>query len=251
MFRPCVLIPVYNHEHAIAAVVDGVLAQGVMCILIDDGSSFECAQVLRTIAAQFPEQVQLHRLDVNQGKGAAVLAGFRYAEAAGFTHALQVDADGQHCVADIQKFLHDAQAFPDHLIVGYPIYDESVPAVRLYARYLTHIWVWINTLSFAIKDSMCGFRVYPIAPVIALINRQKIGLRMNFDTDLLVRLFWEGVPVRNMATRVAYPTDGVSHFRVWRDNLLITRMHATLFFGMLIRFPRLLARSWLRTAKNK
>ena len=130
------------------------------------------------------------------------------------------------------------------MIAGYPIYDETVPAIRLYARYLTHVWVWINTLSLEIRDSMCGFRVYPLAPVMQLIARQKVGLRMDFDTEILVRLYWAGLAVVNLPTRVAYPTDGVSHFRVWLDNVLITRMHTVLFFGMLPRIPRLLARKW-------
>jgi hypothetical protein len=135
-------------------------------------------------------------------------------------------------------------ANPGAVIAGCPIYDQSVPAVRLYARYLTHVWVWINTLSLAIRDSMCGFRVYPLAPVMSLLGRRTLGRRMNFDTDIVVRLFWAGVPVVNLPTRVGYPSDGVSHFRAFRDNVLITRMHTVLFFGMLLRLPVLLAHKW-------
>lgn len=244
MFKPCVLIPVYNHEHAIGGVVDAVLALNLPCILVDDGSSSECARVLDLLADAAPGQIILERHEVNRGKGAAVMTGFHRASRAGYTHALQIDADGQHCVADIPRFLEHAASEPRALIVGYPVYDESVPLLRFYGRYLTHVWVWINTLSLAIRDSMCGFRVYPLAPVLALAQRRKLGTRMNFDTEILVRLFWDGVPVVNVPTRVGYPTDGVSHFRVWRDNVLISRMHATLFFGMLLRLPRLLARKW-------
>jgi hypothetical protein len=157
---------------------------------------------------------------------------------------LQVDADGQHEIGDIPRFLAQSAAHPDAVISGCPIYDRSVPALRLYARYLTHVWVWINTLSLDIRDSMCGFRVYPLAPVIALIKRRRVGQRMNFDTEVIVRLFWAGVPVQNLATRVSYPLDGVSHFRAFRDNVLITRMHVSLFFGMLPRIPSLLGRKW-------
>ena len=242
MFNPCVLIPVYNHEHAIGAVVAGVLEHDVPCILVDDGSSAACAKVLDDLAAAQPEKIKLVRHRFNSGKGAAVLTGFRRASEAGYSHVLQIDADGQHCVADIPKFLDLAAAHPAAIVAGYPQYDESVPKLRLYGRYLTHVWVWINTLSFQIKDSMCGFRVYPVAPVVALAARQKIGARMNFDTDILVRLYWDGLDVLNLPTRVSYPADGVSHFRVWLDNVLITRMHATLFFGMLWRLPHLLSR---------
>lgn len=244
MFHPCVLIPVYDHEHAIGAVVEAVLGHSLPCILVDDGSKPSCAKVLDQLAAASPGRVFLVRLAVNQGKGGAVMAGFAYAGQAGYSHLLQVDADGQHNAADIARFMDLARANPDAVIAGCPVYDESVPVLRLYARYLTHVWIWINTLSFAIKDSMCGFRVYPVAPVLSLAKRQKLGLRMNFDPEVLVRLFWDGVKVINLPTRVSYPSDGVSHFLAFRDNVLITRMHTTLFFGMLLRLPTLLARKW-------
>lgn len=243
-FHPLVLIPVYDHEHAIGAVVAAVLSHGVPCLLVDDGSSAACASVLDMLAASEPERILLVRHARNRGKGAAVLTGFARAAGAGYTHVLQIDADGQHCTADIPVFLQAAREHPAAVVAGYPVYDETVPAIRLYGRYLTHVWVWINTLSLQIRDSMCGFRVYPVAPVIALAARQKIGARMNFDTDILVRLFWDGLDVINLPTRVSYPSDGVSHFRVWLDNVLITRMHTVLFFGMLWRAPRLLARKW-------
>jgi glycosyltransferase involved in cell wall biosynthesis len=244
VFKPCVVIPVYNHEHAVGAVLDGVLGHGLPCILVDDASSASCARVLDQLAGAAPQQVVLERHAANQGKGGAVLTGFRRAAASGYTHVLQIDADGQHCVADLGRFVAAAQASPDAVVAGCPVYDESVPALRLYARYLTHVWVWINTLSFAIRDSMCGFRVYPVAPVLALDQRRKLGLRMNFDIEILVRLYWSGARVINLPTRVGYPSDGISHFKAWTDNVLITRMHVTLFFGMLPRIPSLLLRHW-------
>ena len=240
MIKPCIVIPVYNHERAIVGVVDGLRAFGVPCILVDDGSSPECARVLDGLAAM--EGVSLVRLAQNCGKGAAVLAGFNEAAARGYSHVLQIDADGQHDVGDIPVFLKLAQENPQAIINGRPIYDESVPKARLYGRYATHIWVWINTLSLQIHDSMCGFRVYPVAAVQSLQARHKVGVRMNFDTDILVRLYWDGLRVINQPTRVAYPSDGVSHFRVWADNVQISLMHARLFFGMLPRIARLIAR---------
>jgi glycosyltransferase involved in cell wall biosynthesis len=243
-FHPCVVIPVYNHEHAIAKVLDGVLTHGLPCILVDDGCSPACAAVLEALAAAHRGRVVLERHAVNQGKGGAVLTGFRRAARDGYSHVLQVDADGQHSVADIPRFLEAARAGPQAVVAGCPVYDESVPAVRLYARYLTHVWVWINTLSLAIRDSMCGFRVYPVAPVLALAARRRLGLRMNFDIEILVRLYWDGVTVVNLPTKVGYPEDGVSHFKAWTDNVLITRLHVALFFGMLPRIPSLLVRTW-------
>ncbi len=241
-FRPLVVIPVFDHEHAIAAMVEGVLKAGVPCLLVDDGSGEPCARELDRLSTLHAPRVGLLRLPVNQGKGGAVLAGFREAGRQGYSHVLQIDADGQHDPADIPRFLADAQAHPAEVICGVPLYDASVPKGRLYGRYLTHVWVWINTLSFAIRDSMCGFRVYPLPPVLRLIDEETIGRRMDFDVEVLVRLFWRNIAVRNLPTRVTYPLDGVSHFDVWRDNVRISRMHTRLFFGMLRRLPRLLTR---------
>jgi len=119
-----------------------------------------------------------------------------------------------------------------------------VPKGRLYARYLTHVMVWINTLSLQIRDSMCGYRLYPLPAVLALIESAKIGKRMDFDSDILVRLTWRGQPMQWLQTRVHYPLDGVSHFRMFHDNVLISSMHTRLFFGMLLRSPVILWRRW-------
>ncbi len=240
MHNPCAVIPVYNHETAIGTVVDALLAQGLPCILVDDASTPSCARVLDALAER--DHVHLVRLTRNQGKGGAVMTGLREAARLGFTHALQVDADGQHDLHDVARFIAESRAHPDAMICGYPLFDESVPKGRLYARYLTHVMFWINTLSLQIRDSMCGFRVYPLAPVLRLAGEETIGRRMDFDSEILVRLFWRQVPVQHLSTRVTYPSDGVSHFDVWRDNVRISRMHTRLFFGMLWRAPRLLWR---------
>ena len=240
VFKPLVVIPVYNHEQAIGAMVDGVRMHALECLLVDDGSRASCAAVLDALAQR--EGVHLLRLPHNQGKGGAMLAGFRNAAQRGATHVLQIDADGQHTCADIPRFIAAAQATPDAIINGTPVYDASVPKGRLYGRYLTHVLVWINTLSLQIHDAMCGFRVYPLAPVLSLINEETLGLRMDFDPEILVRLHWRGVQIQSVETHVRYHTDGVSHFDVWRDNVRISRMHARLFFGMLRRLPHLLWR---------
>ena len=241
-FNPLVVIPVFDHEYAIATMVEGVLAADVSCLLVDDGSGAACARELDRLAALHAPRVGLLRLPVNQGKGGAVLAGFRQAGGEGYSHVLQIDADGQHDPADIPRFLALARAHPDDVVCGVPRYDASVPKARLYGRYLTHVWVWINTLSLHLRDSMCGFRVYPLPPVLRLIAEETIGRRMDFDSEILVRLYWRQVPVQHLSTRVTYPADGVSHFDALRDNLRISRMHTRLFFGMVWRAPRLLWR---------
>jgi len=188
MFKPCVVIPVYNHERAVGSVVNGILAQRLPCILVDDGSGPGCAAVLDGLAAATPEQITLLRHSVNRGKGGAVMTAIRSAARAGYSHAVQIDADGQHQPADIPRFLEQSEAKPQALIVGCPKYDETAPSLRLCARYLTHVWVSINTLSRQIKDSMCGFRVYPLPAMIELDRRHKLAERMSFDIEVLVHV---------------------------------------------------------------
>ncbi len=236
-FRPVVVIPVYNHEQAIPLIVEQVIQFSMPIVLVDDGSHQQCQQVLQDIAAQ-RSTVSLIRLDQNGGKGAAVKAGLCWALKQGFSHALQIDADGQHDADDIVLFIDTAKQHVHSLVTGYPEYDASVPKLRYYARYLTHIWIWINSVSFKIKDSMCGFRVYPLQEVVPLLER--CGNRMDFDPEIMVRWTWQGGDVINCPTKVHYPIDGVSHFLPWTDNGLISAMHTRLFFGMLVRLPRLL-----------
>lgn len=239
--RPCLIIPCYNHGPTMAAVLERVLPLGLAVYVVDDGSDSPTRGTLESLAQRHP-QVCLHRLPVNQGKGGAVMQGMRLAHQAGYTHALQVDADGQHDLNDVGRFLDLAVRHPEAVIAGCPVYDSSVPKARLYGRYLTHVWVWIETLSFSIADSMCGFRCYPLAPTVALIDSVPIPRRMDFDIEIIVRLYWAGLSVINLPTRVTYPAGGLSHFDAWRDNLRISRMHARLAFGMLWRAPRLLWR---------
>ncbi|HEX7341996.1 MAG TPA: glycosyltransferase family 2 protein [Rhodanobacteraceae bacterium] len=243
-FRPCAVIPVYNHHACLARVVTALRGHGLSVILVDDGSDATTCAVLDEQAA-LAEVACLH-LPSNQGKGAAVLAGIALAATRDFTHALQVDADGQHDLDDVPVLLARAAAHPDCLISGCPRYDEDVPAVRFYGRYLTHALIWLDTLSLTLRDSMCGFRVYPVAPSLALARRVTIGARMDFDTDIMTRLYWAGTESLFVETCVRYPADGISHFRMVADNARMTWLHLRLFAGMLPRAPGLLRRTLAR-----
>ncbi|HEF0063056.1 TPA: glycosyltransferase [Citrobacter pasteurii] len=240
-FSPCVLIPCYNHGAMMSGVLDRLQPFNLPCIVVDDGSDKATQDQLARLAAEY-SNLTLIRLPVNAGKGAAVISGIQAAADAGFSHAVQVDADGQHAIEDIPRLLALAKEHPAALISGQPIYDDSVPRSRLYGRWVTHIWVWIETLSMQLKDSMCGFRVYPVTPTLQLAQRVTLGKRMDFDTEVMVRLYWQGNPSYFIPTRVIYPQDGLSHFDALKDNLRISLMHTRLFFGMLPRIPALLFR---------
>ncbi|HEX3378546.1 MAG TPA: glycosyltransferase [Paraburkholderia sp.] len=240
-FAPCIVIPIYNHKDAIGATVAHLAVHGLPIFVVDDGSDAPTQQVLAALAQQYSQQMTLLRLPENGGKGAAVMAGLRAARAAGYTHALQIDADGQHDATDVPRFIDAARAEPGAVILGRPVYDDSVPKARLYGRYLTHVWVWIETLSLTIRDSMCGFRLYPLVLACELIDSVQLPTRMDFDIEILVRLYWRRAAFRSIPTRVTYAADGVSHFDVLWDNVRISRSHTRLVFGMLWRLPMLLA----------
>lgn len=239
-FQPCAVIPVFNHHQKIEQVLLRLQEHNLSCIVIDDGSDEICACVLNELAQNYP-WVSLQRLPHNAGKGAAVCYGLEYAHQQGYSHALQVDADGQHDLNDVPLFLSCAQQHTTAVISGWRRYD-AMPAPRRSGRKLTDFWVCINTLSRQIKDSMCGYRLYPLAATVALLKRKKIGARMDFDTDILVRLYWQGLEVQNIPTNILYQDDIPSHFDVIKDNVRISWMHTRLFFGMLLRIPQLLMR---------
>lgn len=249
MTEICAVIPVYEHGHTAARVVNAVRACGLDAILVDDGSGPESAAALQAVARD-ASGVRLLRHASNQGKGAAVQTGLRAAAAQGYAHALQIDADGQHALTDIGRFVAESRSHPEAVVCGQPVFGADAPRSRLYGRRLTNFWVSVNSWTRSLPDAMCGFRVYPLAATVPLLDRFRLGRRMDFDIEILVRLHWQGVPMRWLPTAIAYPPGGVSHFLMRRDNALIARAHALLFFGMLTRAPVLLARK-LRPARPR
>lgn len=234
----CAVVPHYNHSIAIEGVIDKLRAANLEVLVVDDASQAEHRD--RVAGMQGPGVRVLFR-DINGGKGAAMLDGLRAAWLAGFTHALQIDADGQHDTGDIPLLLDEAEARPAAIITAAPVFADDAPLARVWGRKLTNFWVGVETLSLSPLDTMCGFRVYPLAPVLAILGSYRPGLRMNFDIEILVRARWEGIDVRRISSRVSYPSDGLSHFRPLTDNALITLAHVRLVLGMLARLPRLLA----------
>ncbi|MBN2351225.1 MAG: glycosyltransferase [Spirochaetales bacterium] len=244
-FNPCAVIPVYNHGSTAGGVVGALRASGLPVILVDDGSDAATKRILQEIA-EHTEGCRLFTLPRNLGKGGAVSRGLEEAFNAGFTHALQADADGQHDLGRAGDFIEQARSSPEALVGGRPVFDSSVPASRLSGRRITTFWVRIETLSRDIPDAMCGFRVYPLKACHRLLAGRSLRRRMEFDIEILVRLYWRRVPMVFLPLAVTYPAGGVSHFRLFRDNLAIGLMHACLFFEMLARAPGILVRRFTR-----
>jgi len=217
----------------IAKVVADVRPHVAEVLVVDDGSGEETRRVVAALAAEGAARVV--RREVNGGKGAAVKTGLRAARDLGFSHALQIDADGQHDPADIPVFLERAAARPEAAVLGHPVFDDSTPRGRRAAHRFTNFWTRLETAGAAIEDPQCGFRVYPVEGAIAAEPKAD---RMAFDIEIAVRLAWAGVPIVNVPTRVRYlprEVGGVSHFRPFRDNLAITWMHTRLVLASMWR----------------
>jgi len=156
-----------------------------------------------------------------------------------------MDSDGQHPADLIPAFMQASLAAPDAMILGRPVFDASAPLLRVRGRRISNWWTDLETLGAGIDDSLYGFRVYPVTPLVEVMRGQRWMRRFDFDTEAVVRLAWRGVRPINLAAPVKYlrPEEGgVSHFRYVRDNTLLTWMHLRLMVGFFLRLPSLLAR---------
>lgn len=239
--RVCAIIPTYNHVAALDRILSELAPRVLATIVIDDGSAPEVSARIEAACNRHPN-VEYQRHAFNGGKGFAVLCGIARANELRFTHALQVDADGQHDLASLDALLEMSRLNPDAIVTGAPHFDGSIPFSRRFWRHFTTFWVRVNTVSSVIRDAMCGFRVYPVAPVLALARKSVQGRRMDFDVEVLVKAHWAGIPIAPVPVRVTYPADNFSNFQLVRDNVLLSLLQTRLFFGMLARLPSLLFR---------
>jgi len=247
--RICFVIPHYRHETLLPELLIRIGEFGLHAIIIDDGSPPESFALLQALADEH-DWLTLERLEQNSGKGAAVIRGLLLAKRLDYTHAIQIDADGQHDKDDVPAFIAEAQKYPEALISGAPIFGDDIPKARLWGRELTNFWIHVETLSRRIPDGMCGFRLYPVHAAVTLAEHSYIGRRMDFDVEFLVRAVWQGWNVIFLPTQVRYAQDGISHFHMLRDNCWITLMHIRLVIGMLIRLPVLLRRKFAARAEH-
>jgi len=249
-----VLIPSYNPGPKVYATVRAALDQWAPVWVVVDGSTDQTAQGLSAMAEAEPG-LAVFVLPENRGKGAAVLYGLREAQASGFTHALTMDSDGQHPAERIRGFMQASLAEPGAMVLGVPVFDASAPGLRVKGRRISNWWANLETLWAGIHDSLYGFRVYPIDPLVAVMSRQPWMRRFDFDVEAAVRLCWRGVRPVNLPAPVRYfrPEEGgVSHFNYGHDNALLTWMHFRLFWGFVARLPLLsLRRMRARVARRR
>jgi len=243
-----VLIPSYNPGPQVLETVRAARAQWTPVWVVVDGSTDGTDAQLQALAAD-DAGLRVIVLPQNRGKGAAVLAGITEATAAGYTHALTMDSDGQHPAELIPAFMAASQAEPGAMVLGKPVFGPEAPALRVKGRKVSNGWANLETLWMGVGDSLYGFRVYPIAPLMRIMRRNRFMRRFDFDPEAVVRLCWAGVRPLNLDAPVRYLSveeGGVSHFKYLRDNALLTWMHTRLFIGFVLRLPLLVGRRLLK-----
>jgi len=236
MIRHLVLLPTFNSGPLLERTVREVLAVWTDVWVVDDGSTDGSVAGVRAIAADNPG-LRVVSLPENGGKGAAVLAGAKEAIATGFTHALVMDSDGQHPVDHIQPFFAASRESPDALIVGKPVFGPEAPLVRLKGRKISIGLVRFELSGDAVEDPLFGFRVYPLASLVSVMESTSFARRYDFDPEVAVRLVWSGVPTRNIPAPCRYLSageGGVSHFRYFRDNIRMVWLHTRLITEFLV-----------------
>ena len=239
--KPGFIIPVYRHGKSACSIAEHLASSRLPVILVDDGNDEE-TRLLLSECAEKTQAVVLIRLEKNSGKGAAAIKGFEKADELGLTHVLLIDADGQHDISMTDFFLKEAFKYPDKIICGYPVFDETAPKSRVKGRKISNLWAAIVTLSLEFKDVLCGFRVYPVRQTLRVTKYPFLDMRMGFDTEILIRLYWDKVYPEFYPVKVRYYKDGISNFRVVRDNIRISFMFSRLFICMLFLSPILLIR---------
>ncbi len=245
-----VVIPSYNSGPLLLQTVRAAAASWSPVWVVIDGSTDGSADQLRQALPGLPG-VRLLENPKNRGKGAAVLQALELASDAGFSHALTMDADGQHPSASIIDFMKRSADNPDTMILGRPVFDEGAPLLRVRGRRISNWWANLETVGDGIGDSLFGFRVYPIGPLVQIMESRPWMRRFDFDVEAVVRLSWGGTRPINIDAPVRYPRPedgGISHFRYGRDNVLLTWMHARLFAEFLVRLPVLL---WRRSQRSR
>jgi glycosyltransferase involved in cell wall biosynthesis len=239
-----VLIPSYNPGVKVYETVRDARRHWSPVWVVVDGSDDGTSEGLRDMA-RADEGLRVIVIERNRGKGNAVLHGITLAASEGFTHALTMDSDGQHPPGLIPQFMARSVAEPRALVLGVPVFDSSAPAIRVQGRKLSNWWANVETGGGGIGDSLYGFRIYPIADLIAVMRRQPWMRRFDFDPEAAVRLVWRGLEPVNIPAPVKYLTPaegGVSHFNYLRDNILLTWMHTRLVLESLLRMPFLIWR---------
>ena len=230
MFRPLVIIPLYNHAKTLAAVTEGVRQYFEDILVVDDGSTDNAASVLESLSVP----VLSHA--VNTGKGTAIKDGAAYARQNGFTHILTIDADGQHFPEDLAGLAAKAKENPFSIIIGCRDFNtENVPGLSRFGRKFSAFWARVQT-GKKISDTQSGLRAYPVMIFDCLRLRET---RYSFEEEVLVKAVWAGFGVGEIPARVRYfeKQERVSHFKKFADGFRGTSLNTRLTLRALLPIP--------------
>jgi glycosyltransferase involved in cell wall biosynthesis len=242
----CVVIPHYDHFEQFERFLPDLIEHGLPLLIVDDASPQPSVDALAMLLSERDPNSTLVRHESNLGKGGAVMTGLRAALDAGYTHALQIDADGQHSAKAVEELRRVGAAHPNSMICGHPVFGDDISTLRYFSRYISLFFCRFETLSTEIRDAMCGIRLYPLAPIVEIIDANALSRRMAFDSEILVRAVWARIPLHYVPVKVEYPEDGKSHFHYLRDNLDISWMHTRLIVEFVFRLPRLIQHRFAR-----
>ena len=231
----CVIIPTYNHSHCLDRLASEIGGLELPLFIVDDGSNLETKEACKAVLAKH-SHVELLTFEENAGKGKASQKGFEAAYKAGFSHAILIDADGQHDVKEMPQFIKAATSRPEALVMGNPIFGPEAPSIRVQGRKVTQFWVHLETLMGGLGDALFGFRCYPLESVTNLAGN--FGRGMDFDPEIAVRLYWAGVPILNLDCKVSYDTSQPSNFNMLGDNVKMIKLHTKLVIETLFTFPK-------------
>jgi len=235
--RYCIIIPTYNNCRTVADVVARSVSVCRDVIVVNDGSTDQTAQILADV------DVTVLTHERNRGKGQALKTGLKYASTHGYTHAVTIDADGQHFPEDIPVLMEASDNNPKDMIVGCRnLTSDNMPRGNTFANRFSNFWFRLQTTQ-KLEDTQSGFRIYPLDSVYGL---WLLTSRYEAELELMVYAAWHGVKMRGVGVRVLYQPEGerVSHFRPFRDFLRITVLNTFLCFGaVLVGIPLFLVRT--------
>ena len=207
----CVVVPTYNNEKTLGAVLNDILKYTSNVIVVNDGSTDGTAEILRV----FPGSISIVSYMPNKGKGFALKSGFDKAEKLGYHGAITIDSDGQHFASEVERFVEYAEKYPGALLLGQRITEGDMPAKNSFANKFSNFWFAVQT-AYRFSDTQNGFRLYPLT---AMKGLRPVSSRYEAELEMLVRSAWKGVKIVPVPTRVYYPPEGerVTHFRPGRD----------------------------------
>lgn len=227
MNRYCVIIPTYNNAGTVAEVARRALVVCPNVFVVDDGSTDDTSAGLKGL------DVRVLSHEHNRGKGCALKTGFKAAREAGFTHAVTVDADGQHFPEDIPGMVEASDRNPGDYIIGVRnLTSENMPRQNTFANRFSNFWFRLQT-GQRLADTQSGFRIYPLDRLYGL---GLLTSRYEAELELMVFAAWHGVRMNGVPVRVWYAPEGerVSHFRPFRDFFRISVLNTLLCLGAVV-----------------